>query len=167
MQMFVRTLHKPTAVSSACSVLVDCDGVGGSVSWLCVCRPRGYVDLWCETNGQLSLRVSLGIGEAVQLVALPAQRPGFLAIDADARCGTYMLKTTLHLTISPLWSLVEEHVSKALHAGHLHHPCRVNLVTLHKGDTGAALPTVRGCGSLDLAADRQLVRPTACQCKIR
>jgi hypothetical protein len=86
MQMFVRTLHQPTAVSSACSVLVDCDGVGGSVSWLCVCRPRGYVDLWCETDGQLSLHVSLGVGEAVQLVALPPQLPGFLAIDAEARC---------------------------------------------------------------------------------
>lgn len=85
MHMFVRTLHQSTAVSSACSVLLDADTDGTQFPWMLVCRPKGCVELWCETDGKLAPRGGVEVGEAVHLIVLPPQLPGFLAVDVTDR----------------------------------------------------------------------------------
>lgn len=50
-----------------------------------VCRPQGYLQLWREADGRLAACGGVQLGEVMQVVPLPPELPGFLAIDVADR----------------------------------------------------------------------------------
>ena len=81
--LFIRTLHRATSISSVCMLRVR------GVHWLLVCRPRGPLELWAETDGELLARGAAELGPLLHLAPLPLLSDRFhyfLALTADDRC---------------------------------------------------------------------------------
>lgn len=82
MSLFIRTLQRSTAVSSACVVNIK------GKEWMLVCRPKTFIELWSEADGCLTPRGATELGEVTHVVPLPqlgADVAFFLAITASDR----------------------------------------------------------------------------------